>query len=152
MNQEIESSKPQKKFNRYARHKARRLALQALYQWDMAGNSIVAIEQEFLINNDMKKIDSDFFHELIHQIPAHLDHIQQQIIPFLDRDLKDLTPIELATLRIGVYELCYRPDIPYKVVINEALELAKIFGAEDGYKYVNGILDRVAHAVRKEEM
>jgi N utilization substance protein B len=133
-----------KKFNPFARRKSRELLLQALYQWQIAGNNIADIELQFLTNENMQSADIDYFRELIHEIPSKVDFIEEQMLPFLDRPLKDLTPVEAAILKIGIYELNFRKDIPYKVVINEALELAKHFGAEDSHKFINGILDRVA--------
>lgn len=150
MNQINQPKKP--RFNPFARRKARQLALQALYQWQISNNALVEIEIQFNRTNDMHKVDKEFFHELLHQIPAELDKLDTKITPFLDRPLAEVSPIELALLRIGSYELCHRPDIPYKVVINEAVELAKVFGGEDGHKYVNSILDQVAREVRQSEM
>lgn len=131
---------------------ARRLAMQALYQWQLSGTDLVEIETQFLMSEYSKQADLDFFHELIHRIPAELDAVDQQFKPYLDRPIAELNPVELAIIRIGTYELMQRQDIPYRVIINEALELAKVFGAEEGYKYVNGILDRVANYTRAQEM
>lgn len=135
-----------------ARRKARYFALQALYQWQLSGNDLADIEVQYLTDNDMKRVDTPYFRELLHGVPQHLDTLDEKMADILDRPLKELDPIELAVLRIGIYELTYRPDVPYRVVINEALELAKLFGAEDGYKYVNGILDKVAQQLRKNEI
>jgi len=150
VNQANQPKKP--RFNPFARRKARHLLLQALYQWQLSNNAIVDIEIQFNRTNDMHKVDNTFFHELLHQIPAELDHLDNKFKPFLDRPLAEVSPIELALLRIGTYELCYRPDIPYKVAINEAVELAKVFGGEDGHKYVNSILDQVARGARVSEV
>lgn len=147
---ELDHTAP-KKFNRFARHKARRLALQALYQWDLSGNNIADIETHFLTEQDIKKTDIGFFREILQQVPAKIDLIDNAMEPFLDRPKKELNPIELAIIRIGTYELLFRPDNPYKVIINEAVELAKVFGAEEGHKYVNGVLDQVAAKTRIHE-
>jgi len=134
-----------------ARRKARRLALQALYQWQIAGASLVAIEAEFREDNEMNKVDEAYFSELLHAVPAKLSSLDEQITPLLDRPLKELTPVELSILRMAAYELNYRKDVPGRVVINEGVDLAKIFGATDGHKYVNGILDKLARQLRAAE-
>lgn len=133
------------------RSKARHAALQALYQWQLAHQDLRDIDAQFLTEQDMTKVDVPYFRELLHQIPAHLDTLDDHIIPLLDRPLSEVDPVERALLRMGAYELAFRPDIPYRVVINEAVELAKIFGGEAGYKYVNSILDKLAHKLRELE-
>ncbi|MCX4025977.1 transcription antitermination factor NusB [Endozoicomonas sp. SM1973] len=135
-----------------ARRKARQFALQALYQWHMAGGNVAAIEAQFRTDNDMKKVDVSYFHDLLHGVTHSLADIQQAIEPYLDRDLKELDPVELNTLRIGAFELLKRIDVPYKVVINESIELAKRFGAEESHRYVNGVLDKVAARARYQEV
>ncbi len=140
------------RYNRFTRHKARELALQALYQWKLSKNTLDDIEIQLLSNNDPRKIDNEFFRELLHQIPAKLDSLDTQIKAFLDRPIDEVSPIELSLLRLGAYELCYRLDIPYKVAINEAVDLAKVYGGEDGHKYINSILDQIARTVRNTEI
>lgn len=139
-----------KEINPVARHNARRYALQAMYQWQLANTSLQQLEHEFLQYHIDKKLDLEYFKELIHGIPEYQHEIDQSIQPFLDRDLNEIDPIELAVLRLGTYELLKRPDIPYRVVINEALELTKKFGSIEGYKFINSILDRVAKKNRSE--
>lgn len=134
------------------RKKARHYLVQALYQWRMSGKSLVDIEAEFRTDNDMSKVDADFFHEVLHSVPKKLDEIEAAFEPRLDRKLAELDPVELAVLRLGTYELLYRLDVPYKVVINEAVSLAKKFGATDSYKYINGVLDKVAADKRAIEV
>ncbi len=134
-----------------ARKKARKLALQALYQWQMAGSSLVSVEAEFCEDNDMRKVDKEYFSELLHRIPMQISRLDKLVTPFLDRPLQELTPIELIILRIGAFELAERKDVPYRVIINEGVNLAKAFGATDGHKYVNGILDKLAHNLRESE-
>ncbi len=134
-----------------ARSKARRCALQALYQWQMAGQDLVEIETQFVAEHDMAKTDVVYFQALLREVPTRLDEIDGHITPHLDRALKSLDPVELAALRIGVCELAYHPDIPYRVVINEAVELTKTFGADQSHKYINGVLDKVARALRSTE-
>ena len=134
-----------------ARRKARRFALQALYGWQIAGNDLADIEAQYLRDNDMRKVDSQYFHDLLHGVPGQLTEVDEALAPALDRKLAELTQVEKAILRIAVFELVARLDIPVRVVINEAIELAKAFGAEDSFKYVNGVLDKVARVHRKVE-
>lgn len=134
-----------------ARRKARRFALQALYEWAISGNPMFEIEARYRVENDMHKVDLDYFHELIHEIARRCEAIDQAFLPHLDRKFQELDHVERAILRIGTYELLHRLDVPYRVVINEGIELAKDFGATDSHKYVNGILDEVAKAHRQAE-
>ena len=129
--------------NPTARRNARRYALQAMYQWQMSANELSDIENEFLNYHIDKKLDLDYFKELIHGIPKHLHEIDSTIQPFLTRPMEEVDPIELAILRVACYELLKRLDVPYRVIINEALELAKKFGSTEGFKFVNGILDNI---------
>lgn len=125
-----------------ARHYARRCAMQALYQHKLTSTSWFELVEQFLTTNDTPpRTDVDYFTHLIQGLLAHLDEIDQKIKPFLDRDIKDLNPIELVILRLAFFELLYQPDVPQRVVINEAIELAKSFGSVEGYKYVNAVLD-----------
>ncbi|MAE34795.1 MAG: transcription antitermination factor NusB [Oceanospirillaceae bacterium] len=135
-----------------ARRKARRFALQALYQWQVSGSGLGDIEAEFRTDNDMSKVDDEYFHDILHGVPKEKSVLDEKIQPFLDRRLDELTPVELAILRLGAFEMCHRIDVPYKVVINEAIELAKTFGATDGHKYVNGVLDKLAQRERMVEI
>ena len=135
------------KFNARARHQARRVAIQALYQWQYNPSTAGELLSEFQLENP-KKVEQPYFHELVTQVIEKIAAIDAIITPVLDRPLTDLTPIELCVLRVAVYELKYRLDIPYRVVINEALELTKTFGTQDGYKYVNGVLDRLCREMR----
>ena len=135
-----------------ARRKARRFTVQALYQWQMTGSGLNDIEAEFRTDNDMSKVDMEYFHDILHGVPKSKTDMDAKIEPFLDRRIDELTPVELAILRLGAYEMCHRIDVPYKVVINEAVELAKTFGATDGHKYVNGVLDKLAQRERMVEI
>ena len=134
-----------------ARSKARRAAVQALYQWQLSHQDVSEIDTQFLAEQDMVKLEIPYFQELLHKIPAHLDELDAHIAPVLDRPINNVDPVERAILRIGAYELMFRLDVPYRVIINEAVEMAKVFGGEEGYKYVNGILDKVAKKLRKAE-
>jgi N utilization substance protein B len=134
------------------RHLARKRAVQALYMWQMTGEDVSTIEQQFLLEQDMKNVDLKYFKELLHKVPEHVHELDDHIAPLLDRPFQELDPVECAIMRLGAYELRFRLDIPYRVVINEGVELTKIFGAEDGHKYVNSILDRVAKKLRTIEI
>lgn len=142
----------QQKVSPSARRKARRFAMQALYQWQIASSNLSKIEAEFMTDNDMAKVDLEYFSDVLHGVPRELGKLDEAITPFLDRDLADLTPIELTILRIGAFEFIHRIDVPYKVVINEGVELSKKFGASEGHKYVNGLLDKLAQKLRLEEV
>ncbi|MCB1698809.1 MAG: transcription antitermination factor NusB [Pseudomonadales bacterium] len=134
------------------RRKARHYGMQALYQWHMAGASLAAIEAEFRADYDFSHVDLEYFQALLHGVPAHVDELEATLEPLLDRKLDDLDPIERTLLRMGTFELAHRLDVPYKVVINEAVALTKKFGATDGHKYINGVLDKVARQLRKVEI
>ncbi len=134
-----------------ARRKARRFAMQALYEWSISHNPMHEIEARYRVENDMHKVDLDYFHELIHEIVKQSDEIDDAFMTHLDRKLHALDHVEHAILRIGTYEMLHRLDVPYKVVINEGIELAKDFGATESHKYVNGILDEVAKLHRQVE-
>lgn len=132
------------------RRKARKLVLQALYQWQLGGGEPTDIEAQFRAEYT-GKTDWDYFHEVFTAIPGSVKTIDEQIEPHLDRKIEALDPIEKAILRIGVFEFQQRIDIPYKVVINECVELAKAFGATDSHKYINGMLDKLAKELRGPE-
>lgn len=129
------------------RTRARRRALQALYQWQMAGQDLSDIDAQFQQEMDMSAADMELFHELLHGVPRRVDELDGMYSPLLDRPPEQLDPIERAILRMGSYELDARIDIPYRVVINEAVELAKQFGAEQSHRYINGVLDKVARGI-----
>jgi N utilization substance protein B len=126
--------------------------MQALYQWHMSKESLSEIELQFLTDYDFEKVDIEYFHDIVHHVPGNLAELEAAFIPHLDRDIEELDPIELSLLRLGSYELVKRIDIPYKVVINEAVALTKKFGATDGHKYINGVLDKLAKQVRATEV
>jgi N utilization substance protein B len=130
---------------------ARRCAAQALYQWQITGQEPTIITSEFLADQDLLKADPEYFRELVHETPKWVAEIDAALEPFLDRPLVQVDPVEQAILRIGGYELMQRPDIAYRIVINEAVELAKLFGAEQGHRFVNGVLDKLAHVARPVE-
>lgn len=148
----VKSQAQASSFSPAARRKARHFGLQALYQWQMTGYPVSEIEVQFLADYDFTGVDIEYFHDLIHHIPANLQELQEAFLPFTDRALDELDPIELTLLRIGSYELVKRIDIPYKVAINESVALAKKFGATDGHKFINGVLDKLARQVRTAEV
>src|SRR6185295_9658613 len=112
-----------------SRHKARRAAVQALYQWQLTGQTPSEIEKHFILAHEMKDVDVEYFHLLICEIPAHCLGLDDHLTPHLDRKVNEVDPVELACLRLGAYEFQFHPEIPYKVILNEAVELAKTFGA-----------------------
>jgi N utilization substance protein B len=130
------------------RHKARRTAVQALYQWDITEQSADVIRDHFIETEGSKGVDTTYLAMLISEVPQYCDELEEALTPFLDRTFISLDPIERAILRIGSYELLYQLEVPPKVVINEAIELAKVFGAEHSFRYVNGVLDKLAASSR----
>ncbi|WP_410017186.1 transcription antitermination factor NusB [Pseudomonas sp. 5P_3.1_Bac2] len=135
-----------------ARRQARSLAMQALYSWHMAGQALNEIEAQFRVDNDFSAVDGSYFHEILHGVPRQKAEIDGAFESLLDRPLDEIDPVELSILRLSTYELKNRVDIPYRVVINEGIELAKVFGATDGHKFVNGVLDKLAPRLRAEEV
>lgn len=134
-----------------ARHNARHYAVQAMYQWQLTDAPLRDIESEFLAYQIEKKTEIEYFKELIHGIPEHQAELDKFIRTYIDRPFNEIDPIELAVMRLAVYELLKRPDIPYRVIINEALRLTKTFGSVEGFKFVNGVLDKVAKQIRATE-
>jgi transcription antitermination protein NusB len=134
-----------------ARTVARKLALQALYRWQLNSCEWQDLVNEFATDPDMPRADTDYFRTLISGICAGREELDTALTPLLDRQPAHLDPIEHAVLLIGGYELRHRPDVPFRVVINEAVSLARRFGATDGHKYINGVLDRAAHLWRAQE-
>jgi N utilization substance protein B len=135
-----------------ARTNARKAAVQALYQWQMTGQNLGDIERQFLEEDRLKDVQKTYFYELFHGVPEHLDVIDQALSEFVDRPVDKIDPVERAILRIGVYELLHRLDMPFRVILNEGINLAKHFGADGSHKYVNGILDKVAQKKRTMEI
>lgn len=134
------------------KRKARKLALQALYQWLMSGSELAEIEAQFRLINNMSKVDVDYFCRLLYGIPEHVNELEGSFAPFLDRAVNELNPIELTVLRLGSFELFHCPEIPYKVVLDESISLTKEFGSQDGHRYVNGVLNNLAQQVRVVEI
>lgn len=135
-----------------ARRQARTLAMQALYSWHMAGQQLNEIEAQFRVDNDFSTVDGAYFHEILHGVPRQKSEIDGAFEILLDRPIAEIDPVELSILRLSTYELKNRLDVPYRVVINEGIELAKVFGATDGHKFVNGVLDKLAPRLRADEV
>lgn len=135
------------------RKKARELAMQAIYSWQMTGNPVAEIELNIATQQDMKKVDMGFFQEALRYVVENYDDLDEAYkIYVTDRPLSDIDPIEKAILRLATFELKQRFDVPYKVVINEAIELGKEFGASDSHKFFNGVLDKAVRLLRKDEI
>jgi len=135
-----------------ARRLAREYALQAIYQWQLADTPAHEIEADFLTTQVKRKTDRAYFSEILHTVIKQSAALDTEIEVFLtDRKITELDPIELAILRISAHELLNRPDVPWRVIINESLELTKKFGSTEGYKFVNGVLDKLARKLRPTE-
>ena len=134
------------------RRKARHYGLQALYQWTLSGASPSDIEAEFRVDNDFRHTDGEYFSAVLRGVVDDVDGLESLFEPALDRKLDELDPIERNLLRLGTFELRDRIDVPYKVVISEAVALAKKFGATDSHRYINGVLDKVARELRQVEL
>jgi transcription antitermination protein NusB len=135
----------------WARRRSPRALLQAVYQWQMSAAEPAAIETEFRESGALRRVDEDFFHALLRGVVDGTAELDALIAPTLDRRLEALDKVELALLRLGTYELRHRIDVPYRVVIDEYVELAKVFGAEESHKYINAVLDRLARDLRRLE-
>ena len=133
------------------RSNARRSAMQALYQWQMTGHSTASIETQFLAEINARHVKIDDFKELLHGIPSDITIIDAALSEFVDRSINSIDAVERAILRLGVYELLKRPQVPVSIIINEAINLAKTYGAEQSHKYVNSVLDKVARKHRSLE-
>ncbi|GAA5070888.1 transcription antitermination factor NusB [Lysobacter panacisoli] len=135
-----------------ARSRARRRALQAVYAWQMSGTAAREVIAQFAHEQAKEQADLEYFEDLVRGVEQHCEDLDDALKPFLDRDIDQVDAIERAALRIAAYELRHRPDVPYRVVINEAIESVKRFGAEHGHTYVNGVLDHAAAAWRAVEV
>ena len=131
------------------RRRARECAVQALYSWAVSQNSPEIVELNFMTEQDMKGVDTPYFRKLFRQTVENVETVERIMQGYLDRGLAELDPIAKAILRLAVYELQFEADVPYKVVINEAIEVAKVFGADESHKYINGVLDKIAPVVRR---
>lgn len=134
-----------------ARSRARRRALQALYAWQVSGTSIPQVINQFQHEQDMEVADQEYFEALVKGVAEHKGALDERLAAYLDRGIEQVDPIERAVLRIATFELLHRVDVPYRVVLNEAIETAKRFGSDHGHTYVNGVLDRAAAEWRPGE-
>ncbi len=134
------------------RHRSRELALQGIYQWKLGGGSGAQIEQQFRDEKGLGRYDAELFGNLLRGVLAQHAGLEAAVAPHLDRALSELSPVEFSVLLLGVYELIHHPEIPYRVIINEAVELAKTYGGTDSHKFVNGVLDKLAARVRATEV
>lgn len=134
-----------------ARSRARRRALQAVYAWQMSGSSMKAVIDQFRHEQDMEVADLEYFEDLLLGVDKHVGDLDEALRPYIDRDVEQIDPVERAALRLAAYELKYRPDVPYRVILNEAIEVTKRFGADHGHSYVNGVLDKLAAQLRTAE-
>jgi N utilization substance protein B len=141
-----------KKPGKSPRRRAREFVLQGLYQWLVGGADEAAIEAHLVGSDGFDRADREFFVTLLHGVLAQHEALRERLRAYLDRRFAELSPIEAGVLLTGAYELIHCPETPYRVVINEAIELAKGFGGTDGHKYVNGVLDRLAAEVRVAEV
>ncbi|AIK17404.1 transcription antitermination factor NusB [Glaesserella parasuis] len=132
------------------RRRARECAVQALYSWYISQNSIEQVELAFVTDQDMQGVDMPYFRKLLRGTVENVDVIDDILRPYLDRADNELDPIERTILRLASYELKFELDVPYKVAINEAIEVAKVFGSDDSHKYVNGVLDKLAPALNRK--
>lgn len=137
--------------NKSPRHRARELALQGIYQWRVSGGEANEIEKQLQAEQNLGRYDKKMFSSLLRGALAQHSEVEALLAPHLDRPLAELSPVEFAVLLLGAFELSRHPEVPYKVVINEAVELAKTFGGTDGHKYVNGVLDKLTPQVRALE-
>ena len=147
-----EAAKPVKPVAKSPRRRAREFALQGLYQWQLSGNDESAIEAHLRDSAGFDKADREFFVGLLRGVLAQHATLQEQLQAHLDRPFTELSPVEASVLLAGAYELSRYPQTPYRVIINEAIELAKGFGGTDGHKYVNGVLDKLATKLRPVEV
>ncbi|GHA21185.1 N utilization substance protein B [Oceanisphaera litoralis] len=131
------------------RRKARRLATQAIYQWQMTKDNVADIAQQFALEQDTKGVDLDYFRDLLFGVSVHVKELDAVFSPYLSRPLAELDVVDKAVLRLATYELTRREDVPYRVVINEAIELAKAFAADESHRFVNGVLDKVIKQLKK---
>ncbi len=134
------------------RSNARRKAMQALYQWSITGNDLAELEAQFNMEQDMSKVDTEYFHTLIHEVPAQVTSLDALLSPHISRDDDTVDPVEQAILRLSAYELKTRLDVPYRVVIDEAINLARTFGADQSHKFINSVLDKLAKELRQLEI
>ena len=147
-----ESKQPADKSLAKARGKSRRLAMQAIYQWQMTGDSITDIKQQFFEENNFSKIDADFFSELVSGVASSISELDPLLEKNMPRSVESVDPVERSILRLATYEFVNRFDVPYRVVLNEAVNITKEYCAENSHAFVNAVLDKVAKEIRHIEV
>ena len=135
-----------------ARGKSRRLAMQAIYQWQMTGDSITDIKQQFFDENNMSQLDSEFFSKSVSGVASSINELDPLLEKYMSRSVESVDPVERSILRLATYEFINRFDVPYRVVLNEAVNIAKEYCAENSHTFVNGVLDKVAKEIRTIEV
>jgi N utilization substance protein B len=130
------------------RRRARQFSVQAVYQWQITGASFGQIIDQFTVDQDLSKTDVPYFKELLAGVINHTEALDEKLSPYLSRKIKDVDMVDLAILRLAMFELSYRTDVPHKVVLNEAIELAKDFATDESYKFVNGVLDKALRSLK----
>lgn len=133
------------------RRKARELAVQATYSWQVSQNPVNEVEVNFIVDNSKRRFDIEYFQLLLRGVTSNINDIDDTISPHVDRPLDDIDQVEKAILRVAIFELKSCTEVPYRVVINEAIELAKAFAADDSHKFVNGVLDKTVKLIRPQE-
>lgn len=133
------------------RRRARQFSVQAVYQWQITGATFAQIIDQFAVDQDLSKTDVPYFKELLSGVINRVDTLDEKLAPYLSRNIKDVDMVDLAILRLAMFELSYRTDVPHKVVLNEAIELAKDFATDESYKFVNGVLDKALRSLKLRE-
>ena len=132
------------------RRKARELAVQAVYSWQISQNSVTDVEVGFITDNSKRRFDIEYFQQLLRGVTRNVSSIDLAISPHVDRPIDDIDHVEKAILRVAIFELSDCQEVPYRVVINEAIELAKLFAADDSHKFINGVLDKAVKLIRPQ--
>ena len=130
------------------RRRARQFTVQAVYQWQITGATFAQIIEQFTVDQDLSKTDVPYFKELLSGVINRIETLDEKLSPYLSRKIKDVDMVDIAILRIAMFELTYRTDVPEKVVLNEAIELAKDFATDESYKFVNGVLDKALRSLK----
>lgn len=151
-NSQSDTGLDSKKSQAKSRGKSRRLAMQAIYQWQMTGDNITDIKQQFFEENNMSQVDSDFFSEMVSGVASSISELDPYLEKNMTRSIESVDPVERAILRLATYEFINRFDVPYRVVLNEAVNITKEFCAEKSHTFVNAVLDKVAKEIRHIEV
>ena len=133
------------------RRRARQFAVQAIYQWQITQSGVTQIIEQFSVDQDMSKADVPYFKELLIGVIQNAETLDEKLSPYLSRKIDDVDMVDIAVLRLAMFELTYRTDVPHKVVLNEAIELAKDFATDESYKFVNGVLDKALRSLKLRE-